>query len=272
MPEGPEIKRAADRIAEVLERRTAARVEFGLPKLRRLGPRLSGRRIDQVEARGKALLIHFEGDDSLYTHNQLYGRWEITAANARPPSTRSLRLAIDTRSASALLYSASDLSLWKRAELSAHPYLARLGVELIGTATDTAAVRRQLDDSRFQNRTLAALLLDQGFLAGVGNYLRSEILFAARLRPEARLRELDVAARLRLASAALELTRQSYRTGGITNDLTRAASLKKRGVTFGRFRHHVFDREGEPCWTCRTTVRRHVLAGRNVFICPTCQR
>ena len=234
-------------------------VEFGLPKLKQLGPKLSGRKIDAVEARGKALLIHFEGSDSLYTHNQLYGRWVIAKASERPHSSRSLRLAIDTRSASALLYSASDISLWKRADLASHPYIARLGVELLSADTELGAIHYQLENARFQNRTLAALLLDQGFLAGVGNYLRSEILFVANTR-------------MKVASAAWELMHQSYRTGGITNDLTRAARLKKRGLSFGRYRHHVFDREGEPCWACETPVRRVTLAGRNVFICPTCQR
>ena len=272
MPEGPEIKRAADQIAEVLTRRTAVQVEFGLPKLKKLGAALSGRQIDAVEARGKALLIHFEGNDSLYTHNQLYGRWVIAKASERPHSSRSLRLAIDTRSASALLYSASDIALWKRADLTRHPYIARLGVELLGGDTDLGMIHRQLEATRFQNRTLAALLLDQGFLAGVGNYLRSEILFVAGVLPNWRPRDLNEKIRMKVASAAWELTRQSYRTGGITNDLTRAARLKKRGLSFGRYRHHVFDREDEPCWACETPVRRVTAAGRNVFVCETCQR
>jgi endonuclease-8 len=140
MPEGPEIKRAADQIAQVLARRTAVQVEFGLPQLKKLGPKLSGRKIDAVEARGKALLIHFEGNDSLYTHNQLYGRWVIAKASERPHSSRSLRLAIDTRSASALLYSASDIALWKRADLASHPYIARLGVELLSGDTELGAI------------------------------------------------------------------------------------------------------------------------------------
>lgn len=271
MPEGPEIRRAADAVARALVGRQAEHVEFALPRLKANGERLRGRRVEGVEARGKALLLHFSGGQSIYTHNQLYGIWKVVAPGARPSSSRVLRLAIDNRVASALLYSASDIDVLSRDALAKHPYLAKLGIELLATRTSVKDVRAQLDAPRFQRRSLAALLLDQGFLAGIGNYLRSEILFVAGLRPERVLGTLDDPARDRLAEAALALTRQSYRTRGITNDLERAATLKQSGLTFGRYRHHVFDREGEPCWTCGTPVERSVVVGRNVFLCPRCQ-
>lgn len=271
MPEGPEILRAAERVAAVLAGRTALEVEFGLPRLRRHGPTLSGRRIDAVEARGKALLLHFAGGTSVYTHNQLYGRWYVVKAGRPPRTARVLRLAIRTRDAWALLYSASDIEVLPRERLARHPYLAKLGVELLAPATTLADVRAQLEVPRFQRRSLAALLLDQGFLAGVGNYLRSEILYVARLPPDARPADLDATQRDALASASLELTRQSYRTRGVTNDLARAQALKRAGVAFGRYRHHVFDRVAEACWTCETPVVRRDVAGRAVFLCPGCQ-
>lgn len=271
MPEGPEIRRAADHLSRALAGRVAVEVEFALPRLRRFGPALSGRRVAAVEARGKALLTHFAGGLSIYSHNQLYGVWHVTRPGRAPATARELRLAIRTREAWALLYSASDIEVLPRERLDAHPYLARLGVELLAPGTTLAAVRARLDEPRFAGRTLAAVLLDQGFLAGVGNYLRSEILHVAGLPPEARLGGLDAAARERLASAALELTRRSYRTRGITNDLDRAARLKAAGLPFGRYRHHVFDREGEPCWACGAAVVRRELAGRAVFVCRPCQ-
>ena len=271
MPEGPEILRAADTVARAIAGRVATRVQFTLSRLARHGPALTGRRVEAVEARGKALLLHFAGGTSVYTHNQLYGRWYVVRPERPPRTNRELRLAIETRDAWALLYSASDLEVLPRERLARHPYLAKLGLELLAPATTQATVRARLDEPRFQKRTLAALLLDQGFLAGLGNYLRSEALFVAGLRPDAKLADLDAAARDRLACAALDLTRQSYHTSGITNDLERAAQLKASGLTFGRYRHHVFDRDGEPCWTCGATVRRRDVAGRAVFYCGTCQ-
>jgi endonuclease VIII len=271
VPEGPEIRRAAQEVAAAVAGRTAIRVLFTLPRLGSHGPRLSGRRVQAVEARGKALLLHFAGGDSIYTHNQLYGRWYVVAPGRLPATGRELRLAIHTRSAWALLYSASDIAVVARARLGEHPYLARLGVELLSPRTRLAQVRAVLDEARFRRRSLAALLLDQGFLAGVGNYLRSEILFAARLAARRRLGSLSPGERQRLARAALELTRRSYRTGGITNDPGRAARLKRAGLPYARYRFQVFDREGERCWECGTAITRAQVAGRNLYACPRCQ-
>jgi endonuclease-8 len=271
MPEGPEILRAAETVARAVAGRVAHHVHFGLARLARHGATLSGRRLEAVEARGKALLLHFAGGTSVYTHNQLYGTWKVVKADREPVTGRSLRLAIHSRDASALLYSASDIEVLPRERLARHPYLAKLGVELLAPGTTLEAVRAQLDAARFQRRTLAALLLDQGFLAGLGNYLRSEALYVARLSPDAKLGALSAAQKDALARASLELTRQSYRTRGITNDLERAARLQRAGVAFGRRRHHVFDREAEPCWACGTTITRRVLAGRNLFTCDGCQ-
>lgn len=272
MPEGPEILRAADRVSRAIAGRIATEVRFGLPTLKRHDAALSGRRIESVEARGKALLIHFAGGASVYSHNQLYGRWYVVKPGRPPRTNRALRLAIHTRDAWALLYSASEIDVMPRDKLAQHPYLAKLGVELLAPATTLSTVRAQLERPQFQRRTLAALLLDQGFLAGLGNYLRSEILHVARLRADVKLASLDPDARDRLAAAALGLTRQSYRTRGITNDLERAAALKKSGLAFGRYRHHVFDRDGEPCWDCGTAVVRFDVSGRGIYECPACQR
>jgi endonuclease VIII len=272
VPEGPEIRRAADAVAAAVAGRTATRVLFGLPRLAAQGPRLSGRRIVAVEARGKAPLVHLAGGESVYTHNQLYGRWYIVPPGRPPATGRKLRLAIHTRSAWALLYSASDIAVLPRARLGEHRYLARLGVELLGPGPRLSAVRSVLERPRFQRRSLAPLLLDQGFLAGIGNYLRSEILFVAGLSAERRLGTLSVEERDRLAAAAVTLTRRSYRNHGITNDLERAARLRRRGVPFAHYRHHVFGRAGEPCWDCGTPVTRKSGAGRNLFACSWCQR
>ena len=130
---------------------------------------------------------------------------------------------------------------------------------------------QQVNDQRWARKGVAGALLDQGFLAGVGNYLRSEILFAARIEPNARIGELTPAGRQALARAALNLTRQSYRTGGITNDVAIAKRMQAAGAAFGRYRHWVFDRAGEPCHRCGTLIRRDDVGGRGLYWCMRCQ-
>lgn len=266
------MRRAADELDAVLRGQRARTVWFRFPRLAAAGKRLSGRAVAGVEARGKALLVHFEGAESVYTHNQLYGKWLLGPAGQRPDTSRELRLAIETDRHAALLYSASDIAVWPTAELASHPYLRRLGIELLAPDTTFEAVLGQVAAPRHARRSLGALLLDQGFLAGVGNYLRSEILFVARLHPARRAGELGAGELRRLARAALAITRRAYRTGGVTNTPSAAARLRRAGLPFGQYRHYVFDRTDPRCDACGgATIRRIVDSGRQLYLCTTCQ-
>ena len=84
MPEGPEIRRAADRIAKAIAGQRLAEVRFGLPRLRRFEDELTGVRVAGVETRGKALLIAFDQGLTLYSHNQLYGVWYLRRRGQLP--------------------------------------------------------------------------------------------------------------------------------------------------------------------------------------------
>ncbi len=271
MPEGPEMRRAAAELDAVLRGRRAQRVWFRFARLRAAGERLAGRRIRGVRARGKALIVDFAGGESIYTHNQLYGQWRVGPAGERPQTHRELRLALETRRHAALLYSASSIEVLPTADVEAHPYVRRLGVELLDPATTLAAVRAQLEAPRFARRRLGAVLLDQSFLAGIGNYLRSEILFVAGLHPEWRLGALGSAQRRRLAQAALTITRRALRTDGVTNAPSIAARLCRAGASYAAYRHYVFDRQDQQCHRCASTIARIVQTGRQLYLCATCQ-
>ena len=271
MPEGPEIRRSADQLSRVLAGRPALGVNLFLPGLTPHERSLSGVQIVSVEPRAKAMLIGFANGSTLYSHNQLYGRWYVVAAGKSPRTNRSLRVAIHTRDHSALLYSASDIAVLTQLQLRSHPYLSKLGPDLLHPGSTRETVRKQAETARFQGRRLAALLLDQSFYAGLGNYLRSEILYVSRLHHAQKLGALSVADRIRLADTALAVTHQAYRSRGVTNALERAACLKADGLSFSEYRHHVFAREGLGCWTCGELVRREDVAGRAIFFCPNCQ-
>ena len=262
MPEGPEIRRAADRIAKVVQGRVIERVEFGLPRLQEFEGMLSGVKVNELETRGKALLTHFDNDLTLYSHNQLYGRWYVVKRDRLPKTNRSLRVALHTETHSALLYSASDIEVLTADELTTHKFLARIGPDILSQELTPQRVVQQLEDAKFSGRKLAHLYLDQGFLAGVGNYLRSEILFEARVNPNLRPKDLSPALRSALGEATIEISKRAYKTAGITNDLERVAQLKEQGMKRSQFRHHVFARQSRRCYECGTKVTKVELSGR----------
>ncbi|RTZ71890.1 MAG: endonuclease VIII [Gammaproteobacteria bacterium] len=191
LPEGPEIRRLRNRLAEAIEGETAQRIEFHLPRLTEWNGRLDGCHITAIESRGKALLTHIDSGHSIYSHNQLYGRWFVVPPGEPPDTRRQLRLAIHTRRYRALLYSASDIEVWPTDQLSEHPFLKRLGPDVLDETTTTAMVLERLRDKAWWRRRLGGFLTDQSFVAGLGNYLRCEILFVAGLHPNQRPCDLD---------------------------------------------------------------------------------
>jgi len=271
MPEGPEIRLAADRVAKVLLDQPIVEVSFGLPQLQHFEKRLTGKTVIAVDTRGKAMLTRFDCGLTLYSHNQLYGRWFTIRRPKLPKTSRSLRVALHTPTHSALLYSASDIQVLTEKQLSAHAFLQRLGPDILDQALTEALIVRRLASPEYRNRALGSLYLDQGFLAGNGNYLRSEILWAAGIDPARKPAQLSAAALEKLARETLAISRRSYRSRGVTVLPGLAKDLKASGLTYQKYRFYVFGREGLPCHRCAASIERRLMGSRNIFVCPTCQ-
>ncbi|AQA17116.1 endonuclease VIII [Halioglobus japonicus] len=271
MPEGPEIRRAADAIGDVLVGEVVDTVRFGLPRLRKYARQLRGQKVVDVETRGKAMLTHFDHGYSIYSHNQLYGVWQVVEGKKLPNTTRSMRLLLQTADHSAILYSASDISVWPTEELSEHPFLQKLGPDIMDRRLTWRAVAARLEDARFAGKSLSVLYLDQVFLAGNGNYLRSEILFDAGLDPKRTAADLTRGERGRLARSTLDISRRSYDTGGITLAPQLSNSLQRQGLTREWRRFYVFGRADYPCYRCGSEIRREEVGSRRLYTCPGCQ-
>ncbi|MEM1089232.1 MAG: endonuclease VIII [Pseudomonadota bacterium] len=271
MPEGPEIKRVADKLAKTVLGERLETVWFAHPDAQQYAAALANSRVISVKTRGKALLTAFDCGLTVYSHNQLYGRWYFVARDRHPNTRRSLRWQLETENRAALLYSASEIRVLESDRLQEHPFLARAGIDVLSDDPTPQQLFKHFRQPRFARRSLAALMLDQHFVAGTGNYLRSEILFCAGLPPDCRLADLSDAQVRKLAKQTLLITQRSYETGGITNDPKIAAKLKKQGFKRAALRHFVFARAELPCHRCGTLVRRIEASGRRLYYCPVCQ-
>lgn len=268
MPEGPEIRRTADLLAAAVAGARLTAAWFAFAALEPHAATLPGQRITAITPRGKALLIGFDHGWTLYTHNQLYGQWKITPTDAPPVTRRSLRVALTTARGGIWLYSASDVAMWRTDALPAHPYLAGLGPDVLDDSVDAHALLARLQALAFARRRLGGLLLDQRFLAGMGNYLRAEVLFAARLHPATTPARLSQPAAQRLAQALHHIPRRSYHARGIapTQGMRTDYSAGNDHFSF-----QVFGRAGAPCPVCATAIVRVTDAGRRLYLCPHCQ-
>jgi endonuclease-8 len=271
MPEGPEIRREADRIEAAVQGQRIEKVFFGLDRLSVWSSTLTGATVEAVGTRGKALLTTFDNGYTLYSHNQLYGKWMVRKRGTLPKTNRQLRVALHTANASALLYSASSIEVLPTDALHDYPPIARLGPDVLDTELEWRDVARRLRDPAFSGRALAALYLDQHFMAGIGNYLRSEILHTAGVHPSVRPKELTTARIGQLARATLAISRRSYETGGITASKAAVRRLRKQGMPRSGYRFSAFAREGLPCHRCGEPIARITANSRRLYYCRACQ-
>jgi len=148
--------------------------------------------------------------------------------------------------------------------------LPALGPEPLDPAFNAMAFEKRL---RGQRRPIKTLLLDQAFLAGVGNIYADEALWEARLHPQRRSGGLT-----RAQAAALYAAVRRVLAAGIAH---KGTSLGDGATNFARLDGHrggnaptlkVFRRDGQPCPRCGVTLRRIVVGQRGSHFCPRCQR
>lgn len=263
MPEGPEIRRAADTLETAIQGKPLTDVWFALPQLTGFAAGLVGQHVERIETRGKALLTHFSGGLTLYSHNQLYGVWRVVAAGESPQTNRVLRVRLQAADKAILLYSASDIAILTPEQLAQHPFLQRVGPDVLDMALTVEQVKARLLSPRFRRRQFSGLLLDQAFLAGLGNYLRVEILWQSGLAGQRNASQLTDTQLDVLANALLAIPRLSYQTRGVVDDNKHHGAL---------FRFKVFHRAGEKCERCGGVIEKTTLSSRPFYWCPGCQR
>ncbi len=262
MPEGPEIRRAADSLEAAIKGKPLTDVWFAFPQLKPFESRLIGETVTHLETRGKALLTHFSNQLTLYSHNQLYGVWRVVDTGKMPETTRVLRVRLETADKTILLYSASDIEMLLPEQLTTHPFLQRVGPDVLDLRLTADDVKARLLSSKFRNRQFSGLLLDQSFLAGLGNYLRVEILWEVGLAASHKASQLSDAQLDALSHALLDIPRLSYNTRGVVNDNKHHGAL---------FRFKVFHRAGKKCERCGGVIEKTTLSSRPFYWCPGCQ-
>jgi len=258
MPEGDTIHHAANRMRPALEGRVPA--EIRTPQRRhaadRWPERLGGRAVERVEARGKHLLIHFEGELVVHSHLRMSGSWDVHADGARwRRSPRRAWLVMRAGGQEVVQFDGPLLELVTEARTRTDPTLAGLGPDVLGERFDELEVIRRLraDDP---TRPFGDALIDQRTIAGLGNIWKSESCFAAAADPWKPAGETSQQTVLDAIRFAREHMAQSARDG---------FSARPRAV---------YGRAGEPCPRCAAPIASAGQGEQNrtTYWCPQCQR
>lgn len=258
MPEGDTLFKAAARL-RVMVGQTVTRFESVLRDVDPVGRSISG-----VEARGKNLLIWFDGTHALYTHLRMAGSWHLYIPESawRKPAAAA-RAVVGSESHVAVCFHAPVVEWLTAWEVAHHPVLAALGPDLLAPDDPEQTIAAVLERLRVDpGRPLGEAILDQRLVAGLGNVYKSELLFMERLDPFKPVGEYDDSTLRQLLAAGQKWMRRNLGDGP-----------RKTRWGVGRANAWVYNRSGELCPRCNTPIamRRQGALGRTTYYCPKCQ-
>lgn len=258
MPEGDTIHRVADRLRPALAGQVLARFEAP----RAVGPRpRTGATIDTVEAKGKHLLIGFSDGVVLHTHMRMTGTWHLYRSGSRWRLPGHLaRAVVGVAEWEAVCFKAPVVELYRTPPAHLPQPLDHLGPDLCREDPPIDEVVERLAARADDDSEIAALLLDQQVAAGIGNVFKSEVLWAGRVSPFAKVRDLDGETRRRLVTIAARQLRANVTRPG------ERSTLPGGGLA-------VYGRRGQPCLRCGTPIDRRLQGEdpRVTYWCPACQ-
>jgi formamidopyrimidine-DNA glycosylase len=232
---------------------------------------LAGRKIMAVQRRGKYLVMKLDGTDALVVHLGMSGQL-LRAKTAREKAPKHTHVVITFTQGGLLRFvdprTFGEMFVTQYDEIDQQvDELAHLGLDPLETALSWDLFGRMLAEKKTK---LKPLLMDQKFIAGIGNVYSDEILFEAGLKWERQSDSLSQQEVRRLYRAISETLQGAVKYRG--------SSLADEGYVdlFGKpgeyqDHHQVYGREGQSCTRCRRPIMRARYSNRSTFYCDACQ-
>jgi formamidopyrimidine-DNA glycosylase len=270
MPELPEVETAVRALRRPLIGRTitGARNDWprhvAVPPVDEMRERIAGRRVEAIDRRGKYLVFTLSDDETLIVHLKMTGHLSVVPAET--PADPYAHTVFELDDCRELRF--RDPRKFGRVYLVRDPadVLGPLGPEPLEAGFSAEELAAQLARRK---RVLKPLLLDQTFIAGIGNIYADEALFYAGIQPTRRSDTLTGE-----EIAALHDAIQKVLAMGIAREGASISTYVKPDGQKGDMQNAVavFRRTGQTCYRCGGPIERIVLGGRSTHYCPHCQR
>ena len=274
MPELPEVQTVVnDLLASGIVGRTitGARVfwprSVAMPSAEAFCQALPGRAIERVWRRAKYLIMDLSGGDHLLAHLRMSGRIHLVAPDEPRAKHEHIVIDLDDGRQIRLHDTRKFGRMYLVREFDA--VLGHLGPEPLSGDFTAAILLARLHE---HDRQLKPLLLDQAFLAGLGNIYTDEALWEAQIHPCRRSSSISEEEARRLHRAIQSVLRRGIENAGTSlgNGKANFYSVKKRQGRNARALN-VFRRTDLPCPRCATRIERIIVGQRSTHLCPACQ-
>lgn len=264
MPELPEVETIARSLKPSLVGATILSADLrwartlAIPSPTQFKKQIAGQKILDVSRRAKYLILRLETYNFL-VHLRMSGDLIIRAGTIEPEKHDRLLLHLSHGNYLAF----NDTRKFGRVWLTDQPekILGKLGPEPLEKGFSPRWLFEALHSRK---RSLKPLLLDQTFIAGLGNIYTDEALHLAQLHPRAASNNVTEEQAAKLHKAIRAVLREGIRRNGASIDWV------YRGGGYQNY-FRVYDRQGTPCSVCGTTIQKFTVGQRGTHICPTCQ-
>jgi formamidopyrimidine-DNA glycosylase len=232
---------------------------------------LEGRKIVSVQRRGKYLVLRLDDPEALVVHLGMSGQL-LRAKTAREKAPKHTHVVITFTQGGMLRFvdprTFGEMFVTKYDDIDNEvEELAHLGIDPLETAMSWDLFGRMLAERKTKLKTL---LMDQKFIAGIGNVYSDEILFQAGLRWDRMSDSLSQQEVRRLYRAISETLQDAVKFRGSSLSDEQYVDLFGRPGEYQQY-HQVYDREGEACQRCRRPIHRARYSNRSTFYCGACQ-
>lgn len=274
MPELPEVETVRRGLDQHLVGRRISAVQVGRERVVRrtsaqdLIAGLTGAQVTSAERRGKYLICPLDTGKSLMIHLRMSGHLLSGAPGGIRPAHTHVVLDLHDGTQMWFVDPRTFGEMVVYGDAAEIPELLRLGRDPLHDPI-TASVLSAMWQSRSQG--LKSFLLDQRFIAGIGNIYSDEIAHRARLHPLTPVGKISSAGRFRVAAAITDVLEAAVAAGGSTLGDAQYVDLLGHSGNY-QDRHRVYGRTGQRCVTCdRSRIERITVAQRSTHLCRTCQ-
>jgi len=231
---------------------------------------LVDKKITAVSRKGKYLILRLDGQSALVIHLGMSGQL-LREKSTKAPTLPHTQVVIVFTQGGQLRFvdprQFGEMFVTSLDGLNSVEELQHLGFDPLEEPLSWIDFARRLGERKVK---LKSLLMDQEFIAGLGNIYSDEILFAAGLRYDRRSDTLSAQEVRRLSRAIQEVLQEAIRERGSTLDDEQYVDLYGQPGNF-QSRAQVYNREGQPCNRCRTPIVKARFGNRHTWYCPQCQ-
>jgi len=245
--------------------------------------RLTGKTVDGLGRRAKYLLADLSSGDVLLMHLGMSGSFRVGNEaqiakyhHEKSKSEKHDHVVFHMANGEVVTFNDprrfGSMKVFPRAKIEQEPLLRSLGPEPLGNEFDAAMLATACAG---KTTSLKAALSDQRVVAGLGNIYVCEALYRARLSPKRQASTIaDRHGKPNARAAALVDAIKAVLNDAIKAGGSSLRDHRRADGSLGDFQHNfqVYDREGQPCLSCKGKVKRIVQVGRSTFYCPSCQK